>query len=84
MPCPELIYAVLPLQIKFVDSHNGWGLTALHIAVFQGAVNTGGAAYMGFSWIGRIHICMHTGVFQGAFNTGGAACMVRLAHVVFF
>ena len=28
-------------QVQFVDGHNGWGLTALHIAVFQGSVNTG-------------------------------------------
>lgn len=28
-------------EVKFVDCHNGWGLTALHIAVFQGSVNTG-------------------------------------------
>jgi|LauGreDrversion4_1035100.scaffolds.fasta_scaffold645027_2 hypothetical protein len=27
---------------RFVDRHNGWGLTALHIAVFQGSVHTGG------------------------------------------
>mmetsp|Transcript_8096 Transcript_8096/g.19916 ORF Transcript_8096/g.19916 Transcript_8096/m.19916 type:complete len:1220 (-) Transcript_8096:755-4414(-) len=27
-------------QVQFVDGHNGWGLTALHIAVFQGSVNT--------------------------------------------
>lgn len=26
---------------RFVDRHNGWGLSALHIAVFQGSVNTG-------------------------------------------
>lgn len=26
---------------RFVDRHNGWGLTALHIAVFQGSVHTG-------------------------------------------
>jgi hypothetical protein len=28
-------------NIRFIDRHNGWGLTALHIAVFQGSVNTG-------------------------------------------
>ena len=27
---------------RFVDRHNGWGLSALHIAVFQGSVQTGG------------------------------------------
>ncbi|GAX81490.1 hypothetical protein CEUSTIGMA_g8919.t1 [Chlamydomonas eustigma] len=27
-------------NIRFVDRHNGWGLTALHIAVFQGSVHT--------------------------------------------
>lgn len=26
---------------RFVDRHNGWGLSALHIAVFQGSVQTG-------------------------------------------
>ncbi len=31
-------------EVKFVDRHNGWGLTALHIAVFQGSVNTGAPA----------------------------------------
>lgn len=28
--------------MKFIDRHNGWGLSALHIAVFQGSVSTGG------------------------------------------
>jgi ankyrin repeat protein len=28
--------------VKFVDRHNGWGLTALHIAVFKGSTSTGG------------------------------------------
>ncbi|MEW5305082.1 MAG: hypothetical protein WDW36_007646 [Sanguina aurantia] len=27
-------------QVKFIDRHNGWGLTALHIAVFQGSIST--------------------------------------------
>ncbi|KAG1666453.1 hypothetical protein FOA52_015123 [Chlamydomonas sp. UWO 241] len=26
--------------VRFIDRHNGWGLTALHIALFQGSVNT--------------------------------------------
>ncbi|EFJ40620.1 hypothetical protein VOLCADRAFT_108077 [Volvox carteri f. nagariensis] len=26
--------------VKFIDRHNGWGLSALHIAVFQGSVST--------------------------------------------
>ncbi|WIA35703.1 hypothetical protein OEZ86_004106 [Tetradesmus obliquus] len=26
--------------VKFVDRHNGWGLTALHIAVFKGSTST--------------------------------------------
>eukprot|EP00798_Chlamydomonas_sp_ICE-L_P015775 gene15775-21898_t len=28
------------VYVKFIDRHNGWGLTALHIAVFQGSVDT--------------------------------------------
>ncbi len=28
-------------EIRFIDRHNGWGLSALHIAVFQGSVHTG-------------------------------------------
>ncbi|GLC42508.1 hypothetical protein PLESTB_001105600 [Pleodorina starrii] len=27
-------------SVKFIDRHNGWGLSALHIAVFQGSVST--------------------------------------------
>ena len=27
-------------NIRFIDRHNGWGLSALHIAVFQGSVNS--------------------------------------------
>jgi hypothetical protein len=34
--------------VKFVDRHNGWGLTALHIAVFKGSTSTGG-------WEGALH-----------------------------
>lgn len=34
-------------HVPFVDCHNGWGLTALHIAVFQGSVNTGARAPAG-------------------------------------
>lgn len=37
LPCMDEAEGV---EVKFVDSHNGWGLTALHIAVFQGSVNT--------------------------------------------
>lgn len=32
---------------KFIDRHNGWGLSALHIAVFQGSVSTGGLVVVG-------------------------------------
>ena len=35
-------------QVQFVNAHNGWGLTALHIAVFQGSVNTGEACKLVF------------------------------------
>ncbi len=28
-------------SVRFIDRHNGWGLSALHIAVFQGSVSTG-------------------------------------------
>lgn len=34
------------VQVPFVDCRNGWGLTALHIAVFQGATNTGESRMM--------------------------------------
>lgn len=27
--------------VKYVDRHNGWGLTALHLAVFKGSTSTG-------------------------------------------
>jgi hypothetical protein len=27
--------------VKFVDRHNGWGLTALHLATFKGSSSTG-------------------------------------------
>lgn len=27
--------------VKLVDRHNGWGLTALHLAVFKGSTSTG-------------------------------------------
>ncbi|KAG2500768.1 hypothetical protein HYH03_001530 [Edaphochlamys debaryana] len=27
-------------NVKFIDRHNGWGLSSLHIAVFQGSVST--------------------------------------------
>lgn len=29
-----------PATVKFIDHHNGWGLTALHLAVFQGSAST--------------------------------------------
>ena len=29
-------------RVEFVDRRNGWGLTALHIAVFKGSISTGG------------------------------------------
>ncbi|GIL60399.1 hypothetical protein Vafri_14847 [Volvox africanus] len=28
------------VNVKFIDRHNGWGLSALHIAVFQGSAST--------------------------------------------
>ena len=31
---------------RFIDRHNGWGLTALHIAVFQGSVHTGECGWL--------------------------------------
>lgn len=44
----QLCVAQIPCQdeddtvnIRFIDRHNGWGLAALHIAVFQGSVNSG-------------------------------------------
>lgn len=27
--------------VKFVDRHNGWGLTALHLAAYKGSSSTG-------------------------------------------
>lgn len=27
--------------VKYVDRHNGWGLTALHMAAFKGSTSTG-------------------------------------------
>lgn len=29
--------------VKYVDRHNGWGLTALHLAVYKGSKSTGGS-----------------------------------------
>jgi ankyrin repeat protein len=28
-------------RVKFVDRRNGWGLTALHLAVYKGSISTG-------------------------------------------
>jgi hypothetical protein len=27
--------------VKFIDRHNGWGLTALHLATYKGSSSTG-------------------------------------------
>lgn len=27
--------------VQFVDRHNGWGMTALHLAAFRGSTSTG-------------------------------------------
>lgn len=46
--CPGLLTADIPCfdednstLVKFVDRHNGWGLTALHLATYKGSSSTG-------------------------------------------
>lgn len=41
IPCPGAGVDAHGDPIKLVDRHNGWGLSALHVAVFQGSVSTG-------------------------------------------
>jgi hypothetical protein len=38
IPCFDEDNATL---VKFVDRHNGWGLTALHLATYKGSSSTG-------------------------------------------
>lgn len=40
IPCFDEDNATL---VKFVDRHNGWGLTALHLATYKGSSSTGGS-----------------------------------------